>query len=245
MARPSGRELRIKALKKLCEGGAILHITEAAQQLETSEITIRRDLGDGESGILCLGGYIMLAEEKGERYSLTHAQSTNIAAKRRIAAEAAKLIEPEDTVFIDAGSTLHHLAPLVPQNANITVVTQAMNIAESIVRLEGVTLMMVSGIYHPESGSFSSDTALQMLQEVNITKGFFSAAGIHESEGVTCFHFHEIAVKKAAIVRSQRRFLVSDPTKWGKLRPATFGHLQDFELWIGRDQEQVSQDHGS
>ncbi|RCS21917.1 DeoR/GlpR transcriptional regulator [Phyllobacterium salinisoli] len=236
MARPSGRDSRIKALKKLCEGGAIVHIADAAQQLETSEITIRRDLGDGDNGIVCLGGYIMSAEEKGERYSLTHAQSTNIMAKRRIAQEAAKLIEPEDTVFIDAGSTLQHLAPLVPRNANITVVTQAMNIAESIVRLEGVTLLMIAGIYHAESGSFSSETALRMLREINITKGFFSAAGIHENEGVTCFHFHEVAVKKAAIARSQRRFLVSDPTKWGKLRPATFAHLSDFEAWIGRDE---------
>ncbi|WP_246272937.1 DeoR/GlpR family DNA-binding transcription regulator [Oricola thermophila] len=236
MARPSGRASRIDALKRLCEGGAIVHIADAAKQLDTSEITIRRDLCDGENGIVCLGGYIMFAEEKGERYSLTHAQGTNTIAKRRVAQEAAKLIEPEDTVFIDAGSTLEHLAPHVPQNANVTVVTQAMNIAESVVRLEGVTLLMVAGVYHAESGTFSSETALQMLREINITKGFFSAAGIHETEGVTCFHFHEVAVKKAAIARSQRRFLVADATKWGKLRPATFAHLSDFEAWIGQDE---------
>jgi DeoR family deoxyribose operon repressor len=235
VARPSGRDRRIRALKKLCEGGLIVHIADAARELGTSEITIRRDLSDNDHGIVCLGGYIMPAKERGEHYSLLHAQSLNTRAKQRVAEEAAKLIEPEDTIFIDAGSTLQHLAPLVPQKANVTVVTQAMNVAESIVRLEGVSLLMIAGIYHPESGSFSSETGMKMLQEVNITKGFFSAAGIHEVEGVTCFHFHEVPVKKEAMARSQRRFLVCDPTKWGKLRPATFAHLSDFEIWIGRD----------
>ncbi len=234
MARPSGRAARIEALRKLCASGAILHIAQAAQELDTSEITIRRDLVDGDKGIVCLGGYIMLASENGERYSLSLAQGTNTQAKARVAIEAAALIAPEDTIFVDCGSTLHYLASRVPQNANVTVVTQALNIAETVSRLEGVNLMLLAGIYHPESGSFSSETALKMLQEINITKGFFSAAGIHESEGVTCFHFHEVPVKRAAIARSQRRFLVSDASKWGKLRPATFAQLAEFEAWIGK-----------
>nr|WP_255664131.1 DeoR/GlpR family DNA-binding transcription regulator [Nitratireductor sp. B36] len=234
VARPSGRVARIEALKKLCASGTILHIAEAAQELNTSEITIRRDLGDGENGILCLGGYIMSANENGERYSLSHAQGTNTQAKTQVARRAAALVEAEDTIFVDCGSTLQYLAASLPQNANVTVVTQAMNIAEMVSRLDGVTLILLAGIYHPESGSFSSDTALGMLQEINITKGFFSAAGIHESEGVTCFHFHEVAVKRAAMARSQRRFLVSDASKWGKLRPATFAQLNEFETWIGQ-----------
>ncbi|WP_295807503.1 DeoR/GlpR family DNA-binding transcription regulator [uncultured Nitratireductor sp.] len=234
MARPSGRAARIEALRKLCASGTILHIAEAAQELKTSEITIRRDLGDGENGILCLGGYIMSANEKGERYSLSHAQGTNTQAKAQVAKQAAAMVVPEDTIFLDCGSTLQYLAANVPQNANVTVVTQAMNVAEIISRLEGVSLILLAGIYHPESGSFSSDTALKMLQEINVTKGFFSAAGIHENEGVTCFHFHEVAAKRAAMARSQRRFLVSDPSKWGRLRPATFAQLNEFETWIGK-----------
>lgn len=234
MARPSGRTARIKALRKLCSSGAIVHIADAAKQLETSEITIRRDLSDSDSGILCLGGYLMFASDNGERYSLSHAQGTNTQAKTEAALQAARLIGPEDTIFIDCGSTLPHLAARVPQNANVTVVTQALNIAEIIARLEGVNLVLLAGIYHAESGSFSSETALKMLQEINITKGFFSAAGVHEKEGVTCFHFHEVAVKRAAIARSQRQFLVADPTKWGKLRPATFAQLSEFDDWIGK-----------
>ncbi|MDB6178350.1 DeoR/GlpR family DNA-binding transcription regulator [Paracoccus sp. Z330] len=234
MGRPSGRSLRVEEMKKLCASGAIVHIGEAARQLQTSEITIRRDLSGQDSGLLCLGGYIMFAEGAGERYSLSRAQDTNAGEKQRLARKAAKLIEPGDTIFIDCGSTLQYLAAAVPEDANVTVVTQALNIADEIAKRRGVSLILLAGHYHPESGSFSSQTALDMLAEVNITKGFFSAAGVHERAGVTCFHFHEVAVKRHAIRRSHRRILVCDPSKLGRSRPATFGDLSDFEIWIGQ-----------
>ena len=234
MARTSGRAARIKAMRKLCASGAIFHISEAARKLGTSEVTIRRDLADRANGVVCLGGYLMLAQENGEHYSLSRAQGTNTQAKIEVARKAGELIKREDTIFIDCGSTLPHLAACIRSNAGITVVTQALNVAEAVARMEGVNLLLLAGTYHPSSGSFSSETALQMLKKVNITKGFFSAAGIHEKEGVTCFHFHEVAVKRAAMARSQQRFLVADASKWGKLRPATFAQLDEFDLWIGK-----------
>ncbi|WP_372802784.1 DeoR/GlpR family DNA-binding transcription regulator [Paracoccus seriniphilus] len=234
MARPSGRSLRIEEMKKMCASGAIVHIGDAARQLRTSEITIRRDLGRHDSGLICLGGYIMFAEGAAEGYSLSRAQDTNAAEKKRLAGLAAKLIEPGDTIFIDCGSTLPHLAAAVPEDAHVTVVTQALNIADQLAARRGVNLILLAGHYHPESGSFSSPAALEMLSEVNITKGFFSAAGVHERAGVTCFHFHEVPIKRRAIAQSHRRFLVCDPSKWGRSRPATFAELSDFEEWIGQ-----------
>lgn len=241
VARTSGRAARIKVLQKLCASGAIIHISEAARQLGTSEITIRRDLSKRDKGVVCLGGYLMLAQDNGEYYSLSRAEGTNTQAKIEVARKAAELITPDDTIFIDCGSTLPHLVSRIPQNANVTVVTPALNIAEAVARMEGINLLLLAGIYHPSSGSFSSDTALKMLKEINITKGFFSAAGVHEKEGVTCFHFHEVAVKRAAMARSQQRFLVADASKWGKLRPATFAQLDEFDLWIGKPEEVAAQ----
>ncbi|WP_420024380.1 DeoR/GlpR family DNA-binding transcription regulator (plasmid) [Cereibacter azotoformans] len=233
MARPSGRTGRIAALGELCRAGAILHIGEAARQIGASEITIRRDLSGGEGGLVCLGGYVMRAAEGAEGYSLTKAEASEADAKEALAGRAAALIEPGDTIFLDCGTTTPHLAAKVPPNARVTVVTQALNIAERVARLPGVTLILLAGIYHSETASFSSDEAVAMLGRINITKGFFSAAGVHETEGVTCFHFHEVPVKRAAIARSRQRYLVCDGSKWGRLRPATYARLDEFTDWIG------------
>ncbi len=233
VARPSGRAERIAALGELCRAGSIVHIGEAARQIGASEITIRRDLSVGAGGLVCLGGYVMRASEGAEGYSLTAAEASEAGAKEALAVRAAALIEPGDTVFLDCGTTTPHLAARVPQNARVTVVTQALNIAETVARLTGVNLILLAGIYHPETASFSSEEAVAMLGRINITKGFFSAAGVHETEGVTCFHFHEVPVKRAALARSRQPFLVCDGSKWGRLRPATYARLEEFEGWIG------------
>ncbi|MTH36188.1 DeoR family transcriptional regulator [Paracoccus limosus] len=234
MARPSGKAQRIAALAELCRSGAIVHIADAARHTGASQITIRRDLDEGAEGLVCLGGYVMLALEGAEGYSLSAAQDREAEAKRAAAAEAAALIEPGDTVFIDCGTTTPHLAARIPQEAHVTVVTQALNIADAVARLAGVNLILLAGIYHRETGSFSSDEAVALLQRINLTKGFFSAAGVHETEGVTCFHFHEVEVKRAALARSRQRYLLCDPSKLGKLRPATYARLDAFDRWIGR-----------
>lgn len=210
-----------------------MHIAAAARHLGTSEVTLRRDLAKGLGELVCLGGYVMRAGEGAEGYSLTRANTHDQPIKAQLGMQAAQLIEPEDIIFIDCGSTLVHLAQRVPAHQGITVITQALNIAEQIARLEGVRLILLSGLYHPETGSFSSDHALRMLEEINISKGFFSAAGVEAQAGVSSFHFYERALKRAAFERSKQRYLVCDRSKWGKIRPARYAGLEEFNAWIG------------
>ena len=81
MARPSGKAQRIAALAELCRSGAIVHIADAARHTGASQITIRRDLDEGAEGLVCLGGYVMLALEGAEGYSLSAAQDREAEAR--------------------------------------------------------------------------------------------------------------------------------------------------------------------
>ena len=233
MARPSGKTERMAALAALCQDGAILHISEAARRIGSSEITLRRDLSETATGLACLGGYVMQTTEGREGYSLSSAGGCEAGAKRQAAAQAAERIEPGDTVFIDCGTTTPYLAALLPQDKRITVVTHALNVADTIASMPGINLILLGGLYHRETSSFSSIEAVSTLSHINITKGFFSAAGVHESKGVTCFNFHEVKVKRAAVERSLCCYLVCDASKWGQVRPATYARLDSFDAWFG------------
>lgn len=233
LSRPSGKTERIEALGKLCASGQILHIAQAARQLGTSEVTLRRDLAGSSGDLVCLGGYVMRAGEGPEGYSLNRAVGFDADVKAALGAQAARLIEPEDVVFIDCGSTVVHVAQRVPPNIGVTVVTQALNIAEQVSRIRGVRLMLLGGLYHDETASFSSAHSLKALEGISINKGFFSAAGVDPVAGVSSFHFHEPALKRAAFARCRNRYLVCDASKWQKLRPAIYAQLVDFDDWIG------------
>lgn len=233
MARPSGKGERLEALGRICAPGQILHIAQVAQQLGTSEATLRRDLTGGAGDLVCLGGYVMRAVEAAEGYSLHRAEGSDPELKEALGRAASALVDPEDAIFIDCGSTLVHLARHLPQRAGVTVVTQALNIAQEVSRLDGVRLVLLGGHYHGETASFSGAQGLQMLDELSLTKGFFSAAGVDQQRGVSSFHFYERPTKRAALACCRQKFLVCDASKLGKLRPAHYARLDEFDQWIG------------
>ena len=84
-------------------------------------------------------------------------------------------------------------------------------------------------IWHPASASFSSDENLDLIRKIGINKAFISAAGVDVARGVSCVQFHEVAVKQAAMARSVAKYLVVDSSKFGQVKPAFFGNVDDFD----------------
>src|SRR5258707_1049519 len=76
-------------------------------------------------------------------------------------------------------------------------------------------VMLLGGLYHASSQSFSSEEALAYLRKIGINKAFISAGGVHPTRGVSCSNFHEVAVKQAAIAGAMESILVVDESKLG------------------------------
>nr|WP_152849459.1 MULTISPECIES: DeoR/GlpR family DNA-binding transcription regulator [Brucella] len=207
----------------------VLRLRDAAARLGVSEMTIRRDIGSDGGALNCLGGYIIPTQDGANGdYVFDFEKDSHAGAKAQACAAAAALIEPYDTVFIDCGTTMPHLAHRIPQNQHITVVCYALNIAEILSQRGDVRLIVLGGLYHPEAASFSGDEGIDVLKRVNINKAFLSAGGVDEQHGVTCSHFHEVPIKQMAMQRAVEKHLVVDKSKYGKVRAARFAGMADF-----------------
>ncbi len=229
MSRISRREERIAELAALVDEVGVLRLRDAAARLGVSEMTIRRDIGSDGGALNCLGGYIIPTQDGANGdYVFDFEKDSHAGAKAQACAAAAALIEPYDTVFIDCGTTMPHLAHRIPQNQHITVVCYALNIAEILSQRGDVRLIVLGGLYHPEAASFSGDEGIDVLKRVNINKAFLSAGGVDEQHGVTCSHFHEVPIKQMAMQRAVEKHLVVDKSKYGKVRAARFAGMADF-----------------
>lgn len=231
MTRTSARNERISQLTQLVQEGGVIRLRDAASQLGVSEMTIRRDIGADNDRLNCLGGYIIPLQEgvASSDYVLDQENDSHAAAKMRACSAAAKLIEPYDTVFLDCGTTMPHLARQIPENANVTVICYSLNVAEALAKRKDVRLIMLGGLYHAEAASFSSDESIEMLRRININKAFLSAGGVDAQHGVTCSHFHEVPIKQMAMQRSVQKHLVVDASKFGKVRAARYATIGDFQ----------------
>lgn len=230
------REERLQVLRNALQDNGMLHLREAAAQLGVSPMTVRRDLSAAGPAFDFLGGYIMppvAGRQNGYRFEVeldAHAE-----AKAAACAEAAKLVEPDDTVFIDCGTTTPHLANRLPTGLRLTVVCYALNIANLVASKPNVRTILLGGEFNSSSDSFFGEEALRTLDRIAINKAFVSAGGIHRDHGVSCSNFHEVPIKQAAMRRSVRRYLVIDESKVGKVKPAPFATMADFHSVIGEN----------
>lgn len=218
-----------------------------ARHLDVSHMTIRRDLEslvDDNLVKLIHGGVILNPELKDEKnddpYSLNVAGSVHAEEKRKIGALAASLVETDDTLIVDSGSTTEYLAKSLPQDRRITVITYALNIVTDVASLSNVRLVCPGGIFHSNALMFESPEGRELIERHRATKAFISAAGVHNEFGVTCSNAYERDTKRSAIDSSAKKILIADSSKFGVIRSDYFADLDAFDLVVTDDRLQPS-----
>ncbi|SFM53710.1 transcriptional regulator, DeoR family [Pleomorphomonas diazotrophica] len=211
----------------------MLHLQEAATLLGVSGMTVRRDLASAPHLFSYLGGYILpVGGDRNAVYRLDMETDAHAEAKELACRKAADLVEPDDTIFIDCGTTTPRMVDYLPTTGRLTVITYAMNVAERVIRRSGINLILLGGLFHASSQSFSGDEALRTVDRLGIGKAFLSAGGLHPQHGATCSNFHEVPIKQVVLARAGWSYLVIDASKLDKIKPAFFATADRFDQII-------------
>ncbi len=246
MPKPSGpaaRAARWLRLQQLVARRGALPLAEAAAALAVSAMTIRRDLAEPGAPLACLGGYVVAplgpapaaalrSAPHQAHYTLELERDQHADAKRLACRRAAEAVQPHDSLFIDCGTTMVHLAEALPPDVPLNVVCYSLNIASVLSRRPQTQLMLLGGLYHPSAQTFASDEGITYLKRLGVDKAFISAAGVHGERGASCANFHEVPIKRAAIDCAAEAILVVDDSKLGRLRPAFIAPLPRFSRII-------------
>lgn len=233
------RNQRIKHIVDVLRLKTVATIKELSGRLDVSEMTVRRDLNylaeESVVEIIPGGAIFKTSSERDighEKYLITHEGSKKITEKMKIGQKAAALIEPNDTIVLDVGSTTEFLAKFIPIDFPITVLSYALNILVEIYRKKNCTPIFAGGYFHENTLMFNSPGGLDLIGSTRSDKAFISAAGVHDSLGVTCANSYEIETKKAVMAATKTRILLADSSKFGKTHYAHFADLTDFNLII-------------
>jgi DeoR family transcriptional regulator, deoxyribose operon repressor len=228
-ARSDARAQRLQRLRRAVAENGSLHLKNAAELLNVSEMTVRRDLAASDAALVCLGGHVVnAASPTAAKYTLEQEIDQNTQDKQLACRFAVASIQEGDTIFIDCGTTMQSLSDCLPEGLPLSVICYSMNVAAIVTRRPATQVMLMGGLYHPSSQSFSSDEGLSYLRKLGINKAFVSAGGVHPVRGASCSNFHEIAIKQTIIATAMESVLVVDASKLGSLRPAFFSDLDAF-----------------
>ncbi len=210
---------RQRICELLLEHGYV-DVGELSKQLGADTATIRRDLQKLESEGTARrvhGGAYPEAGREGVEVDFSLRMNFHFEAKRKIAALAASLIKPGDTVFLDAGTTSCMVAQELVNHNSLVVATNSLAAAEILRAGRGVTLYLIGGRYLQHTRSFIGPMAEDSVRSLQFRKMILATAGIDfKHQALTMSALEEVPVKRAAIERSEQVILVADQTKFGK-----------------------------
>lgn len=236
MSQKSKRQNTILTLLKNVPGMSIQHL---AMETNSSEMTIRRDLKElqqKEYVSLIHGVAILGKNEDGssipKEYSLSNERSLMQDAKSRIGALASSLLQPNDSIIVDTGTTTEQIFTHLSESFPLTVMCYNMNILLASTSRENTDIIFPGGFYHRNTQMFESPESSKLFSRICVDKFFASAAGISQKGMVTCIEQHELSNKQNAIGIADTRILLADSSKFGKIRPCMFATIDDFDLVI-------------
>lgn len=224
---------RQNKLTQIIRDQGVLPIRTMASMLGVSEMTIRRDL----EALQCqtLEAPHALAKHDSDGYNILDAAKKADLQKSRIGEFAASLIEPNDVIIIDTGSTTAKILTHIPEDLSLTVLCYNANVLLELRKKPGIKLFMCGGIYHENTEMLESPEGIRFIERTRANKVFLSAAGIHEELGVTCANFYEVPTKNAVIKSSSEKILVADSSKFGLIRSSHFCDLADINVIVTDD----------
>lgn len=236
---------RVRALSKALDKQGVIHLREAVSLLGVSDMTVRRDVAANPDLFTYLGGHIVNAAKlpAGSAYVLETEEEHFAQAKAQACATAAALIAANDTVFVDCGTTLATIGRYLPRELQATVICYSLNVAEAVRRMDNIRLILLGGVYVPSSDSFTGSESLEALRHMGINKALISAGGVDAARGVSCWNFHEVPIKKAAMASAVESHLVVDSSKFGQLRAVRFAQVDEFDSIITEQGQQLRQPH--
>ena len=224
---------RDKILELLKEDGSA-KVIDLARLFKVTEVTIRQDLEKLEKEGLAVrehgGAYLRNIEDQVKSFSLAH--QDHIDKKELIAKKCLEFIESGDTIILDSGSTTTEIAKKLKGLKNLTVITNALNIALMLGAEPGIEVIMTGGEFKPPTLSLTGQKAADFFKGINVQKLFLATAGISLKSGLTYPSISDIVVKKAMIDAADITYLVADSTKIGKSAFASLGALSLIDYII-------------
>ena len=222
-------EERYNEILRLVNEKKTVTVQELTEVLDTSESTIRRDLTTLHkkgSLIKVHGGATALSVEGMTRdASLTVRRDMNIEEKVAIAKYAAALMEKDDFVYLDAGSSVDLMIDYIVEQEAIYV-TNAIGHAQKLLQ-KGCRVFLLGGELKEVTEAIVGAQAIDSLKRYNFTKGFFGANGVHRERGLTTPDITEALVKEKAMEQCANRYVLADSTKINQISSVTFAGFEE------------------
>jgi DeoR/GlpR family transcriptional regulator of sugar metabolism len=202
-------------------------LDELSELLDTSVSTVRRDvtLLASKGAIRRTHGGARLADPKSDEFTFSSRDTHQLEQKEAIAVACARLVAPNQTVIIDAGTTCYHVARHLEAKTP-QVITNSLPVANLYSTSNRLEVLVTGGVIYPRLGVLVGPLAVEAFAKVRADVAILSCGGI-TAEGITNSHGLLIEIQRAMINAARRVVLCVDSSKIGR---QSISKLCDLDL---------------
>jgi DeoR family transcriptional regulator of aga operon len=236
------RYARWNALLELLTNSGRVTVEDAAERLGVSQATIRRDfdqLAQQQMITRTRGG----AVANGVSYDLPLRYKTakHSAEKQRIGAAAAALVAPGMVVALNGGTTTTEVARALavrpelagtPDGAQLTVVTNALNIANELLVRSRMKIVVTGGVVRPQSFELIGPLAGGILRDVTLDIALLGADAIDVTLGPAAHNEGEAAMNNLMVARARQVVIIADSSKLGERAFARICPIERVDILV-------------
>ena len=211
-------------------------VKELSKEFKISEVTIRNDLDHLEKQNMLIrarGGAIKIKfAPMSMDLPISEKEKEFLKEKQAIAKVAFKIIEEGDTIILDSGTTTTEIAKLLEPFNNLTIITNALNVANILSNFEGMNIYMPGGSLRKKSLSLVGSLADESYQRFFCDKLFLGVDGFDTSYGLSTPNSVEAHLNQIMIKMAKKVIVAADSSKFGRRRFAFIGPVSDVDMVI-------------
>lgn len=215
----SNRQQRQAFIQQRLNAQGSVSVTELSRALDTSEVTIRKDLAAMEDrGLLkrVSGGAVLIWASDEDNGLFRHVPAVkNLELKHAVAREASKFIEDGDSLIVTSGATPHLTALYANERKNLKIVTDSFYVAGDLCHRQDYQMIVLGGELHTGSYFVHGRDAVRQVSRYMADKAVLTMDGVDPQAGLTTLRVEGADTLKSILERARFRIIVADITKIG------------------------------
>lgn len=221
-------ERKRKILDILKNDGTV-KVTDLSKMFDISEVTVRNYLADMENkGLLSrVHGGAISSYKPYYSMNLNQRLETNQAEKKKIAEAIAQMIEPNDTIMINSGTTTLMVFRSLPVDYNLNIVTNSISIALEASDNPNFNVILIGGSVNTKYQFTYGTDAIVQLKKYHADKLILSVDGIDTVNGFTTYYDKEADIDKTMIEQSDYCIVAADLSKFER---TAFAKISDSSV---------------
>ncbi len=204
------------------------NVLEIAEHFNISITTVRRDLDIlQKNGVIKKEyGGVLYIDQQNTLIPYDERIDKNKDKKEYIGKLASNLIENNDCIYIDTGTTTRYIVDYL-DTKELTIITNNLYVVEKCISMKNINLIVLGGELNRDIRALIGSTAQDTVNNFNITKAFLATTGFSPETGFTNALSEETEMKKCVVSNCQNIFILMDDTKWGKVAIRTYLEYND------------------